>query len=372
MAWYNNGTVSVTNGSNVVNAAGAQWVINGIQAGWGLIVGDLAPREILSVNSDNSLTLRSPWTGPTLSGQPYAIMPTSSLAGDLAVGVGNLIAGFVAVRDGPGAGKFPDGTGVAPSVTFANDQDTGIYRADNNILGLTAGGAASFVSPQGISFNAADGKGAGFLIATERFFPAGGVSIARFGISYNPYIGQGSVGMSAFGALHFFTNDALRWSIVQAGHLAPAVDNTMAVGGINNRVSVIYAASGTINTSDEREKEWRGALTPAELAAAREISKEIGIYRWLDAIAEKGQAARLHCGVRAQRVIAALEAQGLDPMRYGFICYDEWKATVGGKDKDGFVTAPSGRAGDRYGIRPDELLFFLLAAQEQRLAALEA
>ena len=39
---------------------------------------------------------------------------------------------------------FSDGTAAAPSITFASDPDTGIFRVGENILGISAGGVESF------------------------------------------------------------------------------------------------------------------------------------------------------------------------------------------------------------------------------------
>lgn len=153
----------------------------------------------------------------------------------------------------------------------------------------------------------------------------------------------------------------------------PLTDNFTSLGLSSNRYSVVYAQTGTINTSDEREKDWRGALTEDEIAAAKEIGAAIGVYRWLDAIAEKGEDARLHVGVKTQQVIEIMEAHSLDPTRYGFVCFDEWdaaEAVIDPGDPER-VIIPAREAGNRYGIRYDELAMFLAAATEQRLSALE-
>jgi len=178
-----------------------------------------------------------------------------------------------------------------------------------------------------------------------------------------------------------FAGSALSWR--------PAADNVCALGLVGNRWTTVFATTGAINTSDAREKDWRGGLNDAELRAAKGIGKAVGIYRWLDAVEAKGDAARLHAGVTAQTVMAAMEAEGLDPFAYGFVCYDEWEAEEAEEGtpeqpeivEDGVVTQPHqpampglpGRAaGNRYGVRYEELAMFILAAQEQRLAALEA
>ena len=66
-----------------------------------------------------------------------------------------------------------------------------------------------------------------------------------------------------------------------------------------------------------------------ERAVARRC-RDLGIvYQWNDSIAQKGaDRARMHFGTTVQSVIAAFEAEGLDPMRYGVVCYDEWQAKV--------------------------------------------
>src|SRR3546814_13315288 len=78
-------------------------------------------------------------------------------------------------------------------------------------------------------------------------------------------------------------------SVFRAG-----VDNAASLGTASIRWTLVYAASSTINTSDEREKTWRGAPTAAELAAAKRIVAELGFFQWNEAIAEKGAATARH------------------------------------------------------------------------------
>jgi len=182
------------------------------------------------------------------------------------------------------------------------------------------------------------------------------------------------------------------------GPTRPDVDNSRSCGTASFRWSVVYAVTGTINTSDERDKEWRGGLTDVELRASKRIAQELGFYQWLSSIAEKGKdKARYHFGARAQRVWSIMAEEGLiDPIvdgqpsdsAYAFLCYDEWgateavisPATKAVRDNGQIVrpatpasiAIPARAAGNGYGIRPDQLALFLLAGQEQRLAALEA
>ena len=151
-------------------------------------------------------------------------------------------------------------------------------------------------------------------------------------------------------------------SIQIGGNIHPADDNGNTCGLISKRWTEIFATTGTINTSDEREKQWRGGLSAAELRAGKRIIAELGFYQWIDAIEKKGDAARLHFGARAQRVWAIMADEGLvEPITdgrpgdapYAFLCWDEWDD------------------GTRYGLRVDQLTLFLVACLEARISAME-
>lgn len=188
--------------------------------------------------------------------------------------------------------------------------------------------------------------------------------------------------------LAFATGGVMRYYITSAGHMVPIADNTYSLGTGANRMSVIYAGTGTINISDGTEKTEMRVFSAPELAAAKRIGGSIGIYQWLASVAEKGEAvARLHVGVIAQEVWAIMADEGLiDPIaegmtpssRYAFLCYDAWEAVEAvaeERDDEGNITVEAvepREAGNRFGIRPDQLALFLIAAQEARLAALEA
>lgn len=136
----------------------------------------------------------------------------------------------------------------------------------------------------------------------------------------------------------------------------PNLDNQLPLGGASNRWSVVYAGTGTINTSDEREKQDIADLDAAEQRVAVALKGLVKKFRFKDAVAAKGDAARIHVGVIAQEVVAAFTAEGLDATRYGLLCYDEWDAE---SDEDGNEIR---RAGNRYGVRYEELLSFIIAA----------
>jgi hypothetical protein len=127
-----------------------------------------------------------------------------------------------------------------------------------------------------------------------------------------------------------------KWQVLYAtSAFTPFADNVYSLGNASLRPSVIWAASGTISTSDARLKALRdetpigkdtgvSQLSEAELAAAIDLGREIGVFKFRAAIAEKGAMARLHVGMTVQRAMEILERHGLEPMAYGFICHDAW------------------------------------------------
>ncbi|CDF81963.1 hypothetical protein PKB_0586 [Pseudomonas knackmussii B13] len=160
---------------------------------------------------------------------------------------------------------------------------------------------------------------------------------------------------------------------------APNSDNAVACGWALGRWSAVYAANGTIQTSDQREKTPVRMFSPSELKVAIRLVGEIGFFKWLEAIEKKGEEmARWHCGQTVQFIMSCFEAEGLDPFAYGAVCYDSVDAVPDVLDEQGAVVIPGRRAEDRYSLRYDELNQFILRGvaesmclMEGRLAALE-
>lgn len=145
----------------------------------------------------------------------------------------------------------------------------------------------------------------------------------------------------------------------------PGADNITSLGRAAKRWSVVYAGTGTINTSDERLKQQ---IRPIDDAALRAWAKvEYVQYKWSDAVEAKGDGARWHFGLIAQRVKEAFESEGLDAFEYGVLCYDKWDATQEEKELDGRVIRQAMAAGDRYGIRYEEALALECAYLRSRL-----
>jgi hypothetical protein len=189
----------------------------------------------------------------------------------------------------------------------------------------------------------------------------GGVTFTNGHVEANGHVYGGNVntGFSASStAISWQINGTTRL-ICSATYLRPGGDNDQALGGSGVRWSSVYAVDNTINTSDAREKTPVRAMTAAEIEASKALAREIGAYQWLSAVEKKGAAAREHIGMTVQRAIEIMEAHGLDPFRYGFVCYDEWS------DEEETGLKP----GNRYSFRLSELLLFIARGLEARLSA---
>ena len=132
--------------------------------------------------------------------------------------------------------------------------------------------------------------------------------------------------------------------INSSGSFSSSSDNIMSLGTSGFRWTTVYATTGTINTSDANQKEQIADLSAAELAVAKRIKGLFKTFKFKDAVAAKGDNARIHVGVMAQDVQAAFAAEGLDANQYGLFCSD----TI-----DGVTTL---------GVRYEELLAFVIAA----------
>lgn len=164
----------------------------------------------------------------------------------------------------------------------------------------------------------------------------------------------------------------------------PIQNNEIALGRASGLWTELFAGTGMINTSDQRVKSSVASASDTLLDAVGAVP--IHTFQFTDAVEKKGSdAARFHVGVIAQEVASAFQAQGLDAARYGLFCHDEWQdeyETVEVVDQpevlgeDGEVVTPAVihterrkvlDAGDRYGIRYEELLILECARLRREL-----
>ena len=101
-------------------------------------------------------------------------------------------------------------------------------------------------------------------------------------------------------------------------------DNALDFGGPSARFDDIYATNGTIQTSDKNEKQDIEELSTAETAVATACKGLLRKFRWQDAVAEKGDDARIHFGIIAQDLQDAFAAEGLDAGRYAMFISSTW------------------------------------------------
>jgi hypothetical protein len=101
-------------------------------------------------------------------------------------------------------------------------------------------------------------------------------------------------------------------------------DNVLDLGVASVRFDDIFATNGTIQTSDANEKQDIAELDEAEKRVAVAAKGLIRKYRWKDAVAEKGDDARIHVGIIAQDLQATFAAEGLDAGRYAMFISSTW------------------------------------------------
>ncbi len=280
---------------------------------------------------------------------------------------------------------------VLVSKTASNTATAGIELRDNGQIVATLDGGGAAV----LNRLSSDGNIIKFLQdgATD-----GQINV----ISGDIAIGTGDTGFR-FGTSailpHNLTTNALR-------------DNAIDLGSGSYRYDDIFATNGTIQTSDQNEKQQIASLTDTEITAAKAISKLFKTFKWNDSVEAKGDNARKHTGHIAQEVQQAMTDAGLDATKYAFFCSDTWWETqtdvpaveaveevaetivnedgsksisivteaVEAQDAytrvDAYYTADDAPKGaterTRLGIRYPELLAFIGAATEQRLTSIEA
>jgi hypothetical protein len=130
-----------------------------------------------------------------------------------------------------------------------------------------------------------------------------------------------------------------------SGDLFPGANGTQNFGNASFRWDTIFATNGTINTSDANQKQNIADLDEIEKRVAVRLKKLIKKYKFKTAVADKGEAARIHVGVIAQDVKSAFEAEGLNAGNYGVFCSD---------------TLDDGT--EQLGVRYQELFAFIIAA----------
>ena len=178
---------------------------------------------------------------------------------------------------------------------------------------------------------------------------------------------------------------------IEASYLYPQTDDAYDVGSSGNRFDDVFATNGTIQTSDENEKQDIASMTTAELAVGKRLSTLFKTFKWKSKVTEKADKARTHSGIIAQQVKAAFEAESLDATKYALFCSDTWwekeisvdaveadeEKGIEAKDAykymdNKYVKTDGYSEKTRMGIRYPELLSFIASYNETRFTAIEA
>lgn len=405
MAWYSAGTVTATNNSTTVTGSGTAFLSN-VRVGDGItIAGSTSMHEVTAVASDTQLTISPAYTGTTGASKAYRVAPMLGYDKDLSDAFNTIrlnwgtqlsalkpwatAATAAQARTDLGAGTT--GSSLFTASTPAAGRTTlELGTAATQSIGTT-GNAVPLLSTANTWSANQTITGTGGLYLYLDATPAGG---RRFAFRSN---GANFGSFDETNNAYIYRYDIRADVHIYYGTVRPNSTELLSDLGLSNaRWNNCFLQVAPNVTSDARHKTPVRKLTDAELACGLELADEIGIYQFLASIETNGGKARLHAGMTVQRAIEIFESHGLDPMRYGAICYDEWgdefvdhprqyaethvPEVVG---EDGEEIEPerfeqTQTAGNIYSFRNDELQYLVIAALAEqgrrdraRLAAIE-
>lgn len=217
------------------------------------------------------LTLTSPtFTGPAL-GTPASGTLTSCAGLPISTGVSGLATGVATFLGTPSSAN------LAAAITDETGSGKLVFGTSPAIGTPTFGGNVSLLAtPGGSSVGSISNDGTNLQLSASAlcYLIAGSVSVL----------------------------------VDNGGAFRPAVDNACQLGTAAARWSVVYSATGTINTSDERYKDWRGPQTDYR----KKIQDLwVGDYVLYDDEAHSAGAVQ-ELGIRAQQADAVLGGMGID------------------------------------------------------------
>jgi hypothetical protein len=268
------------------------------------------------------------------------------------------------------------------------DTDTSLINtnAAEDTVGIGSAGSSTFklnvdggTAKANIANFQADSAGAG-VAAFIRNTSATGISsilqmLANTASSLTSSVNldlQSNVGVNEFFQIAFNNNDqsAFRFAnsntgstTTATGAFYPATNGSQDLGLTGARWDDVWS-NGTFNGSDQNLKQDIEDLNDAEKKVAVKCKGLIKKYRMKDAVAKKGNDARIHVGIIAQELQAAFESEGLDAFRYSMIGKDTWweKIDENGQRLVNYEETPGYTEVTQMSVRYNELLAFIIAA----------
>ena len=255
-----------------------------------------------------------------------------------------------------------DGSAATPAIR-GSDANTGIFFPAADTIAFSEGGVESMrldsagnlgigtssPSSQGRLVVKASGTSTGQGLAVQASGNDSFLEIRNTGSAHILSATYNSTG--SYQPIAFFTSDIERARILTNGQFNPGADNSYGFGGSGIRWAVIWAANGTIQTSDARQK---NSITDSDLGLSfigklRPVSYKWNVGQNIISKDENGNDVTTpRPGVRTH---------------YGLIA-QEVKEALGDKDFGGFI---HDKNTDEMGLRYDQFIAPLIRAiQEQQ------
>jgi hypothetical protein len=272
---------------------------------------DGSSNQVLRTNGSGVLSWVTSGSGTVTSVSGTGTVSGLSLSGTVTTSGNLTLGGTLSLT----SGDITSGLGFTP---YSNTNPSGFVTSSGSVAFATSAGSASTATNL-----------SGGTLTTSSYSLLSSSSLVAIGNSS----GQG-----------VFVNGS--------GSFSSSIDNTMSCGTSGFRWTTVYATTGTINTSDANQKQQIQNLTEVEFAVATELKSKVKTFKFNDAVTAKGLNARKHVGWIAQDVQTAFANHGLNANDYGMFCSDEIDGKI------------------QLGVRYEELLTFISAAEDQKMTSL--
>lgn len=199
------------------------------------------------------------------------------------------------------------------------------------------------------------GLSSGSLVLSGGNGASNGATLALYGTNRSDGF-QGVFTISSVGTNTYILKGTQYGYLTWSGlYLEPTSNDVCNLGRTVAKWKEIWCTQSSINSSsDERQKQQIKPIDNALLDAWENVNPIE--FKWNDAVAKKGDNARVHTGYIAQNIQQALTENGVNPNDYGLFLYDEWGEEQEEKDEQGNIIKPYKPSGNAYGLRYTEAL----------------